>query len=431
MKKLPLLLALLAALPATAQTDSLQTESTHRFRVGAQAWTRGEWRNGGLSNKEEQDNALFIMESTLLWLEYQQKGFEVRIAPKHFGVWGAQGGGAFSLDEGWMALRHPSGLFLKLGRQKLAYDDERIIGNNDWAMAGSRHDVLKAGYDGTRHKAHLIFAFNQNNENTSGGTYYVNGGQPYKSMQTLWYHFDPIPKLGLSLLFMNTGMQSRKTTDNVTEYQQLYGAYTDASFGIFNFKASWYRQSGHDDYARSIRAWMASSELTGTLTPHLRMNTGYFYMSGDPLFYVPDEGMIGLSLKKEVRGFNPIFGSHHKFYGAMDFFYVTTYYGGNTPGLQDFHIGATVNPVKQLSINTSYHYLATSVKVEDASRTLGHELEFSASWDIMQYVTLMAGYSYMHGTETMAILKRTHGKNQLNWGWLMLVVTPEFFSYSW
>ena len=150
-------------------------------------------------------------------------------------------------------------------------------------------------------------------------------------------------------------------------------------------------------------------------------------MSGDPYFFVAEAGAVGMARKTEVRAFNPIFGSHHKFYGAMDFFYVTTYYGGNSPGLQDLHAGAQWMPSEKWELKGTYHYLATSVAVRDARMTLGHEFEFSLGWKIAPDVKLQAGYTYMGGTDTMVKLKRTSDQNHLNWGWLMLTVTPEFF----
>ena len=40
-------------------------------------------------------------------------------------------------------------------------------------------------------------------------------------------------------------------------------------------------------------------------------------------------------------------------------------------------------------------------------------------------------YSYMRGTETMVILKKTSDNRQLRWGWIMLNVSPKFFSGKW
>lgn len=434
-KTLLLISALFFFLPAFAQQEaSEQPEKANQFSISTQHWTRGEWRDGGMENNNGKDMALFVMSSTQLSFNYKYKGLEVMFAPKHIGVWGAKGSGGINLEEGWFSLTHKKGLFLKLGRQHFAYDDERIIGTDDWVMTTNRHDALKMGLEMGKHKLHLLFAYNQNDENTNGGTYYVDGAQTYKMMQTLWYHFDPWPQFGASLLFMNTGMQNLMTEDDVTNFQQLLGAYLDWTPGPFSLQGSYYRQMGIEEHELPIHAWMMSAEAAWKINARLRLNGGYFHMSGDPYFFVPPDGSIGMMRKTEVCGFNPIFGSHHKFYGAMDFFYVSTYYGGNTPGLQDWHLGAKWSPFDPWSIDATYHYLATSVKIPgDYKRGLGHEIELSTSWKIMKDVSLSAGYSYMHGTETMKVLKRSssENKNRLHWGWIMISVTPEFFKIKW
>lgn len=434
-KTLLLISALFFFLPAFAQSEaSEQPEKANQFSISTQHWTRGEWRDGGMENDNGKDMALFLMSSTQLSFNYKYKGLEVMFAPKHIGVWGAKGSGGINLEEGWFSLTHKKGLFLKLGRQHFAYDDQRIIGTDDWVMTTSRHDALKLGLEMGKHKLHLLFAYNQNDENTNGGTYYVDGSQTYKMMQTLWYHFDPWPQFGASLLFMNTGMQNLTTKEDVTNFQQLFGGFLDWHPGSFSFQGSYYRQTGIEEHELPIHAWMMSAEAAWTINPRIRLNGGYFHMSGDPYFFVPPEGSIGMMRKTEVCGFNPIFGSHHQFYGAMDFFYVSTYYGGNTPGLQDWHLGMKWSPSDPWDINASYHYLATSVKIPgDYKRGLGHEIELSTSWKIMKDVSLSAGYSFMHGTETMKVLKRSssENKNRLHWAWIMISVTPEFFKIKW
>ncbi|MBQ1708338.1 MAG: hypothetical protein II026_04655, partial [Bacteroidales bacterium] len=186
-KALSILALLLAAATASAQNDSVPA-IPHSFTVSGQHWSRGEIRDGALPDEDDNgvDHAYFLMSSTTLRFHYQYKGLEVKISPRHSGVWGAAGGGSFSLDEGWVALRSRIGFFAQVGRQKLFYDDLRIIGADDWAMAPVKHDVLKTGFEIGKHKLHLLAAFNQNSENTTGGTFYKDGGQPYKSMQTAW-----------------------------------------------------------------------------------------------------------------------------------------------------------------------------------------------------------------------------------------------------
>ena len=55
------------------------------------------------------------------------------------------------------------------------------------------------------------------------------------------------------------------------------------------------------------------------------------------------------------------------------------------------------------------------------------DIELAATWSFLKDARLSLGYSYMHGTETMEMLKRTTGNRRLHWAWLMLSVTPTFF----
>ena len=135
-----------------------------------------------------------------------------------------------------------------------------------------------------------------------------------------------------------------------------------------------------------------------------------------------------------VRGFSSLYGSNHRFYGAMDFFYVSTYINGFTPGLQNLYAGVTWTPktrTKGLSVDASYHFFSAATRFEAAKRALGHEAELSVRWTILPDVALSAGYSFMQGTETMALLKRTSENNRLQWGWVMLQVSPRFFQTKW
>ncbi len=429
MKKTFTLLSLMlfGAMAFAQEADTLRT-----FSIKASLWSRGEFRDGALPAENGVDHAGFLMSNNVIRMNYSGKNLEARLSPKFFGVWGSKGSGGMAIEEAWFGLKS-GGWFLRLGRQKLSYDDERIIGGNDWSMATSTHDIVKAGFELGKHKLHILAAFNQNNENTNGGSYYVDGGQAYKNMQALWYHFDPFPQLGASLIFMNTGMQNVMLSEkeNKTEFQQLFGAYASWKPKNFGLQASYYRQTGHDENGLPIQAWMTSAEADWQAFDWLGFNMGFFFMSGDENFFIPAQGALGMMRKTEVRGFNPIFGSHHQFYGAMDFFYVNTYYGGNTPGLQDYHAGVRLRPFKALGLDVSYHLLATAVPIENAStQVLGHEVELEASWQISKDIALMAGFSFMKGTETMQLLKRGD-EDSLRWAWLMLMVTPEFLNHKW
>ena len=180
-----------------------------------------------------------------------------------------------------------------------------------------------------------------------------------------------------------------------------------------------------------ISAWMASGKATVKPTAHFSFTAGYDYLSGDKYFAVPTQGNIGMARHEVIKGFSTVYGAHHKFYGAMDFFYVSTYLFGFTPGLQNAYVGATYSPIKNLSFNASYHYLSTATKLEGMDMRLGHEVELQARYSLARDVNVSAGFSTMQGSDTMERLKRSSNNNQLRWGWLSVSVTPRIFSTKW
>ena len=432
MKRICTLFILLAAsVCAWAQENNLS--------IDADFLTRGEIRSGGLPVSEEEGAvnkgfASFILERTLIGLNYEKKNFSSKVMAQHSGTWGSSEGGSFNVYEAWVRMSTDKGFFVKIGRQNLSYDDQRIFGADDWAMTARSHDVLKAGYEGHNQKIHLFAAFNQNTANINGGTYYSGGVQPYKAMEALWYHYDiPRTKIGVSLLFMNAAMQGgEKDEPNEKTYQQqLAGGFLSYRPKKLNAEAAYYHQMGKSEGGLPIDAWMMSYKATYDPSAQFSFTAGYDYLSGDADFATPYQGQIGMIQHKTIKGFSSLYGSHHKFYGAMDFFYVTTYVSGFTPGLQNLYAGMSFKPVEKVSMDAMYHYLATATKLRNAEKPLGHEIEISGSYKFMGNAKLSIGYSYMRGTETMVILKKTSDNRQLRWGWIMLNVSPKFFSGKW
>lgn len=436
MKKYLFALFLLGVTAATAQE-----EGKNQIDLDLNILGRGEMRYGGLTDGTDDNYAQFLMERTRLSLDYKRPYIEAKVTAQHSGVWGQGGKGNFNLHEAWAKLYTKFGLFAQMGRQILSYDDERIIGANDWAMAANSHDVLKIGYEGYGHKVHAIFGFNQNAENVTGGTYYANGAQPYKVMHTLWYHYD-VPKIpiGVSVLFMNIGMQGgvvggTDSNEPHNRYQQLLGGYVSYNPKKLSVEASYYHQMGRNEKNIKINAWMASFKAQYQIVKQVSVVVGYDYLSGDDYNYVRPKGMIGMPLHNKIKYFNPVYGSHHKFYGMMDFFYVQAFSDSFSPGLQNLYAGVTYNPIKKLNLKATYHYLAATTQLKEhntpISKTLGHDIDVEASYQILKDAKASIGFSYMKGTETMEKLRRTDENNNLKWAWFSLVISPRIISKKW
>ena len=441
-----MMLLLLASTTSGAQTDSAKV---NQLSVGLDFMTHGEVVGGGMPKTagtlEVEDQSRFLLGRVRINADYQRRGLQVHAVVQNKAVWGASGNQALNLYEGWAKLTARNGLFAQLGRVALAYDDERIIGPNDFAVASKTHDVARLGYEGNGHKAHVILAYNQNSSNVYNGTYYTGGAQPYKTMQTAWYHYDvPNFPLGASLLFMNMGLQAGtnntkdwnyKTNGARTVYQQMYGAYVNYHPRGLTIEGSYYRQGGRivntDMTAPEIDAWMASAKVTVAPTDKYGVTVGYDYLSGDD--YVPDlyGGKFGMVRHDVIKGFSPLYGSNKKFYGIMDYFYESAYAHGFTPGLQNVFIGPYYKPNGKFACRATYHYMAVATKVSTLDRTLGHCVDLQASYQFTKDIGLSAGYTQMMGTETMERLKQDDSSQQARWGWFSLVISPSLFTTRW
>lgn len=428
-----------AAAPATAQQDSLK----HYINIGLDFLTHGEICGGGLprASLSTEGKSAFIMGRVRILADYQYKQWlQTHLTIQNNAIWGMNGNLSLGLYEGWVKVTAPFGLFAQVGRIALSYDDERIIGTNDFAAASRSHDALRFGYEGHGHKAHAILAFNQNGDNVYYGTYYAGGAQPYKSMQTLWYHYDiPVFPLGVSLLFMNMGLQAGEEESVYdpprTVYQQLYGGYLNYHPKYVTVEGAYYRQSGQHVGPTMgvlpIQAWMASAKAIISPSNRYGFVLGYDHLSGDDYVPVTYGGQLGMVRHEVIRGFTPINGSRTKFYGLLDYFYESAYINGFTPGLQNAFIGATGKPWKALDCGITYHYLAVATQLKDLSSTLGHSVDVQLGYTFNKFISLSVGYTYMMGTETMARLKQEGVGQHAHWGWFSLVVSPTIFSRKW
>ena len=393
-------------------------------------------KNGGEGEVEEKSN--FLLGRTRLIVDYSRPYLQAHAVIQNKAVWGSGGNQALNFYEGWVKMTAKNGLFAQVGRIALSYDDERIIGTNDFAMAALSHDVLRVGYEGYGHQVHAILGYNQNAENVYKSTYYSGGAQPYKTMQTVWYHYD-VPKfpLGVSLLFMNVGLQDGDPSDQSkspsTVYQQMYGGYVNYHPKFMTLEGAYYKQGGKFidplmKMAGKIDAWMASAKATITPSDYYGFTLGYDYLSGDDYIPVTKPGEMGMVLHDVAKGFTPLYGSRSKFYGMMDYFYEQAYINGFTPGLQNAFVGAFGRPFANFDCGATYHYMAVTTGLQGLNRTLGHSIDLQASYRFTKDISLTASYTMMFGTETMDRLKKGNSSKTARWGWFSLVISPSLFT---
>ena len=108
-----------------------------------------------------------------------------------------------------------------------------------------------------------------------------------------------------------------------------------------NLTGSLYHQGGHDKDGRAISANLASITSTLQVGRKLFVGPGIDYLSGD-------DGTKTVTATTDNNRFDPLYGTPHKFWGRMDYFYAANGFGKQ--GLLNYFFKAKYNVKDNLSL---------------------------------------------------------------------------------
>ena len=324
-----------------------------------------------------------------------------------------------NIYQAWGAYKFNAKNKLAVGRMELDYDNVRILGNLDWAAQGRSHDLVKYEYSSESGlKFHFGAAFNQDANTPEFGklasTFYGVAGN-YKTMQFAWLHKN-WENTGLSFLVLNNGVQA---ADSSVNFSQTTGFYGTSKLGEVALEYDAYYQFGKNAAGADLSAYMFGINATFWKAKPTSLTIGVDYLSGNKTNTAKDES------------FNPLYGTHHKFYGFMDYFYVGNPHANK--GLVDAFAKAKFKTGEKSSLLAQAHeFLSQSTVVseslEDMSSTLGTELDLVYVLKPAPEVTLNIGYSHLFYTESMEIIKGSTDPKAAYWAWAMISIKPTLFT---
>ncbi len=380
-------------------------------------------------------------------------------------------------------------LSLKIGRQEMVYDDSRLIGNLDWLQQARRFDaaLLKAQHKGWQ--LDLGTGFNQNTDAFGvSGTFYTPGNAPTSTLSSksvtlaipagfiptatkggapvlasavstngqnqqfksfnMIYLAHKFNKTKFSALFFNDNFQKYRadsigSATNGYVYGRRYdvtGTNSRITYGAnltglvttrlpIAWQAFAYGQSGRNrDGLQIKKAYHYGANLM-IQRGQLSFGPGYEVLSGT------NDATISAG---QTSRFDPLYGTPHKFWGLMDYFYAGT--GSPSGGLKDGYLKVKYTG-KRLTTSFDAHYfaLANTVynKLPDAATAtplaakLGMEYDLTATYSLNKFTTVEGGYAIMSGTNTLEYTKQgtMNQKDKVGtWAYLMINIRPDFFS---
>lgn len=491
---------------------SSYTASAQLTLIG-QVKIRSELRDGyGTLKPIGSNNAAFTSQRSRLTFNYKSSKLIFQTSLQDVRLWGQDAstltvndGNRLSLHEAWAELIlsnkndtafrvSPVDYFaIKIGRQELVYDDERLLGNSEWLQQARRHDAIVFKLIQKGWQIDLGGAFNQNTDAINyNGTYYTpanvpatvkdskgnvantpagfiplinaaglssktgspaflnppgtNGlNQNYKSLQYL-YVAKKFNKTKVSGLFLadQFGKYKLDSVKNIsgTDEGYIYGnrfnqagvnsRYTTGVMlnPVFGGKDQWginggfYYQGGHDKDGLKLSAYTYTVALLYR-SSNISYTAGWDYLSGND----------ALSSSKTNHRFDPLYGTPHKFWGYMDYFYAGS--GSPTGGLSNPYLKLKyVSDNKLFSTELAGHgfMLAQDQKGADGQaieKYLGTEFDLTTVYKLNKFTNVDLGLSYMAATRSMEYAKTlTPGTSKLHpvWAYLQLNIKPEFLN---
>lgn len=400
-------------------------ESFGQFTVTAELRPRSEYRHGFKSLFSETDDAaFFVSQRTRLNGDYQSDRLSIGLSMQDVRVWGevaqlSANDKPLMVHQAWGSYKFSPVLSLKVGRQEISYDDQRIFGAVDWIQQGRSHDAALLRFASGNWKADVGLAYNQEGEKLSGTILTLKN--TYKALQYLWSHYQ-INGFGISVLVLNNGQQYERKSDTTfkTVYSQTIGTRLSFAKGSLFMNGAAYIQIGKNGFDKDLTAWYAAAEVGLKPFKGFVGTLGFEILSGT--------GQNDVS--KTDKSFTPFYGTNHKFNGFMDYFYVGNHF--NSVGLEDYYVTLAYASGKS-SFSFVPHLFRSNAAVADVAtgksmnKNLGVEIDVVYSYKLSDDAVLQAGYSQMFAQATLAVLKGGDEKVTQNWAWVMLTFKPVLF----
>jgi hypothetical protein len=434
--------ALLFVLTVTQSHLFAQSQLT----LGAQYKPRFEYRHGFKTPYIlGQDAAAFVEQRTRLWADFKKEKFQIHINVQDIRMWGStnqiykQDPSMFNAYEAYGAYFINQNWTVKIGRQALVYDNERFLGGLDWAMQGRSHDALRFIYNNeeSQLKLHIVGAFNQFQTEPLYLTQAAYTNINYKNMAYVWLN-KTWGTFNVSFLFHNNGRENvgpdfaNPVYTGVEYHRQTVAIIPQFHQDNFSIDGEFYYQMGKNINGQDISAFFTAAHATlkTSLTP---ITLGAEYASGTAFD----------AANNVDNSWLPLYGTNHKFYGYMDYFYVVNLHGQASGvrlgGLIDLHLKTNFKFNDKNFLAVHLHQFLSPVEINDVlvqnqtvNQNLGTEVDLVYELDVTPGLVATVGYSHMFTADAMQYIKgipaQKTGTN--NWAWVQLNFSGDLFTFK-
>jgi len=410
--------------------------------IYAQLTLDGEFRNKSMymdGYKELLNSAKhpygIIIQRSRLNLNYKNENISYCLSFQDVRSWGQDDYGvsnpSINLFEAWVNFGFNDYWNIKFGRQKIQYDDGRLLSYVNWRDNAVVHDLAIFKYKNSSKlfTADLGLAMNNPASYQNYLTEYTL--KNYKYLGYLWLNksfFDS--KLNFSLMNIADINQKPKNTNSFNT-RFTTGPYVSFKNENINFKGSYYYQGGKLADGKKVNSFFYGISLGYNLNKSAEISIGYDHYSGTDF-------KDTVKAKSESSTFDKLYGTAHTFLGYMDYFSGNTSDKTKGAGINDLFARLNYKMNDKHDIELVYHIFSldkqyipyTGKESVRLDKDLGQEIDFVYTYKYNKNVNFQLGYFVMLPSET---LEKLHDYNKgdskfAQFIYLMATFKPTFFS---
>ena len=400
------------------------------FKVDADLRNRIEYRDGYKKlASDASDPTTLVFQRGRIAFSFKADSFQVQLSFQDARIWGQNGNtseaNTAGIHESWFRYWVNPALSVKVGRQEISYDDQRILAAPDWSPVGKSYDagLLIWEKPESRFFANLGGGINRTGDDLVLSDY----SKDYFRFFTVGYAKKEIgTSSSISLLSFTEGNQ-KKGNAKIIYPRHTVGSNIILTKDALSSDISVYLQHGQTETGSDLLAGAVALKESYKVVP-----SGSIYIGG--VYYT------GTSKKELQKGnsnsFIRLYGTAHTFHGYMD--YYTKLKEMKDGGLMDLFAGYKGALSAKWGIQVDYHYfaLAESGFVDAAapegyrhvsSKALGSELDMVFTYQMAKNFTVQGGYSCMLQTSTAEKLLGVADGRTSHWAYFALTFKPRLF----
>ena len=429
-----------------------------QLNIDGQYRSRGEIRNGFKKPiLNGQEPGAFIEHRARLITNYKKEKIGFRFSVQDVRIWGETGqinksDQLLSVHEAYGDYYASEKSTFRIGRQEMIYDDHRVIGSLDWAMQARSFDAVRYMYkDESGNQFDLMASWNQAGYGDGspepaklvGNNYTIMSGGganprifnlPLPKNQLMAYYKKTFGSGDIGVMLLNDLYNSNDSTTE-THSNFTLGISPNLKFDELKIGGQFYYTGGAAGKMYNGSEYK-NIDLSGIM---FNIYVQHLGITGKPLIGVDYLSGDDETTGDKVEGWAPKYGTNHKFYGFMDYFYVGNPHGGadaNSAGLMDIYLKTAFKLCEKTNLLGHLHYFSSTAERtngtsgESYKGGLGTELDLVLVHKLAPEIVLKAGYSQMFGiTDTMKQLKFGNPDKEIqgmqSWGWVMIAFTPK------